>query len=107
MWLNRDSREPACWKVSIPPRWHEGFFSITVQAYAFDPITSFGILARPRVCLTIVTPRLSLGFLTVPQREWSLTLYQHLAGGAVAEAPFHQSYSHMHFIMNGLLYSTV
>jgi len=36
-----------------------------MQACAFDPITSFGILARPRVCLTIVTlglpwvPRLS------------------------------------------------
>jgi len=26
-----------------------------MQACAFDPITSFGILARPRVCLTIVT----------------------------------------------------
>ncbi len=85
----------------------KGFFSITVQAKAFDPITSFGILARPRVCLTIVTLRLPLGFLTVPQREWSLTLLQHLAVGAVAEAPFHQSYPHVHFIVNGLLYSTV
>jgi len=56
MWLNRDSRAPACWNVSILTLvGTKGFFSITMQAYAFDPITSFGILARPRVCLTIVT----------------------------------------------------
>jgi hypothetical protein len=36
------------------------------------------MLARPRVCPTIATLGLSLGFLTVPQREWSLTLSQHL-----------------------------
>ena len=78
-----------------------------MQAKAFDPITSFGILARPRVCLHYSRSRAPLGSLTVPQREWSLTLLQHLAGGAVAEAPFHQSYPHIHFIMNGLLYSTV
>jgi len=36
------------------------------------------MLARPRVCPTIATLGLSLGFLTVPQREMSLTLSRHL-----------------------------
>ena len=38
MWLNRDSRAPACWNVSILTLvGTKGFFSITMQAKAFDP----------------------------------------------------------------------
>ena len=36
------------------------------------------MLARPPVCPTIVALGLRLGSPTVPQREWSLTLSQHL-----------------------------
>jgi hypothetical protein len=58
------------------------------------PITSFGMLARPPVCPTTVALGLPKGSPTVPQREWLLTLYRHLAGGAGARAPFHQSSPH-------------
>jgi hypothetical protein len=78
-----------------------------MQAYAFDPITSFGMLARPRVCLTIVTlglpwvPRLS------PKENGHLPCINTLLEVLVLSSIVTSASPHIALHQHGCLYSTV
>jgi len=95
MWLNRDSRVTCLLECFYShPRWHERLFQYHYASQSVWSYNQFWNTGQTSCLSHYSHSRAPLGSLTVPQREWSLTLLQHLAGGAVAEAPFTSSLIH-------------
>ena len=108
MWLNRDSRVTCLLECFYShPRWHERLFQYhyaSLHVWSYNQFWNTGQTS----CLSHYShSKAPLGFLTVPQREWSLTLSQHLLVVLLLELRITFAFPFIALHQHGCLYSTV